>query len=50
MKTQHTQYSARDRHLSGTAYASFGKNQRDEAQALCDAHNAEIARTPEEIK
>jgi hypothetical protein len=33
----------RDRHLSGTAYASFGKNQRDEAQALCDAHNAEIA-------
>jgi hypothetical protein len=40
----------RDRHLSGTAYASFGKNQRDEAQALCDAHNAEIARTPEEIK
>ena len=33
----------RDRHLSGTAYARFGKNGQAEAQALCDAHNAEIA-------
>ena len=31
-----------DRHLSGTAYARFGKNGRAEAQALCDAHNKEI--------
>ncbi len=33
----------RDRHLSGTAYAKFGKGKKAEAQALCDAHNAEIA-------
>jgi hypothetical protein len=33
----------RDRHLSGTAYACFGKDKQAEAQALCDLHNAEIA-------
>jgi hypothetical protein len=32
----------RDRHLSGAAYACFGKNGQAEAQALCDAHNEEI--------
>ena len=32
----------RDRHVTGAAYARFGKNKQAEAQALCDAHNKEI--------